>query len=170
MSRTTIQKGREGGGAAASHRTDHADRFRLWWYLPATPGERAAQAVVAVILAAALAMGLVMEPSPTGTGTHTLIGLPPCGMLLSTGKPCPTCGVTTSFALACHGRFVDATVNQPFGVVVFGCVVGGLALCVFSLATGRSWLPLAAVVPVSVAAAALGLLALMAWAYKWSIM
>jgi len=85
--------------------------------------ERLAQAGVLAVLAAALVLGLALAPSKTGMGTHTVLGLPQCGMLAMTGRPCPTCGVTTSFVLAAHGKFYDALVNQPFGLI---CLVGFL--------------------------------------------
>ena len=91
-------------------------------------------------------------------------------MLRATGKPCPTCGVTTSFVLAAHGRFAEALVNQPFGFVLFFLVAGCLAGLVFTLATGRSWYPVfVRVNPAVILLALLGLL-LASWAYKWSMM
>jgi len=132
--------------------------------------ERLAQAGVLIVLAAALALGLALEPSPTGTGTHTVLGLPQCGMLAMTGRPCPTCGVTTSFVLAAHGRFYDALVNQPFGLICFLLVVAGMLVTVATLVTGRSWVPVLTVYGVAVPAAVLLTLALLSWAYKWMSM
>lgn len=125
---------------------------------------------MALALVAALAAGRWMEPSPTGTGTHTQIGLAPCGMLIATGHPCPTCGVTTSFALAAHGRLGESLVNQPFGLLVFLMTVGGLAVTVVTLVTGRSWGP--SLTPGRLIGAVLALLlaASAAWAYKWHAM
>jgi len=136
-----------------------------WPYASRT--ERLAQAGVLIVLAAALALGLALEPSPTGMGTHTALGLPPCGMLVMTGRPCPTCGVTTSFVLAAHGRFYDALVNQPFGFISFVLTVGGMLVTAATLVTGRSWVPVLTVYGVAVPAAVLLALALLSWAYKW---
>jgi hypothetical protein len=141
---------------------------RTW--LRAEPAEKVAQAVLAVVMAAALALGLLLVPSPTGTGTHTALGLPPCGMLVVTGHPCPTCGVTTSFVLAAHGRLYEALVNQPFGLAVFLLTAGGLILTVATLATGRSWLPWLTVNRVLAAIIVLTVLGLVSWGYKWSTM
>jgi hypothetical protein len=35
--------------------------------------------------------------------THTQLGLPPCRFVTLFGKPCPSCGMTTSFSLLMHG-------------------------------------------------------------------
>lgn len=70
-----------------------------------------------VVLALA---GFKLSPDPTGVGTHQQLGLPPCGFIaMSGGYPCPSCGYTTTFTLAAHGRPLDAIANQPFGFVVF---------------------------------------------------
>jgi len=61
-----------------------------------------------------------LSPDPSGIGTHQQLGLPPCGFIaMSGGYPCPSCGYTTTFTLAAHGRPLDAFANQPFGFVVF---------------------------------------------------
>lgn len=60
----------------------------------------------------------LVTPDPRGFGTHEKIGLPPCLMMKCFHLPCPGCGVTTSVALAAHGRIRDAARNQPFGLVV----------------------------------------------------
>ena len=136
----------------------------------ASPAERAVQAFLALVLAAGLAAGFLLVPSRTGTGTHRILGLPECGMLKASGKPCPTCGVTTSFVLAAHGRFRDALVNQPFGLLLFLLTAVGLATALATLVMGRSWLP--HVTPYRVLALVLALMVLAAasWAYKWMTM
>jgi phosphatidylserine synthase len=139
---------------------------RTW--LKASFGERVLQAAVAAVLLAALVLGFALAPSPTGMGTHTGLGLTPCGMLVMTGHPCPTCGVTTSFVLAAHGRFGEALVNQPFGLAVFVCVAGGLLLSGFTLAAGRSWLPLVTVNRVLATVIILAVIAAVSWGYKWA--
>lgn len=41
--------------------------------------------------------------NPRSMATHTQLGLPECNMVALTGKPCPSCGMTTSFSLLVHG-------------------------------------------------------------------
>jgi hypothetical protein len=40
---------------------------------------------------------------PRRMETHLQLGLPPCTFRLMTGVPCPSCGMTTSFALLVRG-------------------------------------------------------------------
>lgn len=158
-----------GSGRAEAAPACHTPDLAAPWRWPqADLGERILQAAVAVVCAAALALGVVLTPSPTGTGTHTVFGLPPCGMLVTTGHPCPTCGVTTSYVLAAHGRFYDALVNQPFGLLVFLGVAAGLVGAIGTLATGRSWSPLARPSVVIPAAIVMLVLVLASWGYKWA--
>ena len=43
------------------------------------------------------------DGNPRSMATHTQLGLPPCNMVTLIGKPCPACGMTTSFALLMKG-------------------------------------------------------------------
>lgn len=67
---------------------------------------------------AVLIVGANLHADPAGHGTHTQLGLTPCGWLLATGHPCPTCGMTTAFTHACHGHFFAAMYTQPMGAVL----------------------------------------------------
>ncbi len=71
-------------------------------------------AAVAVLLLAAR-----LTPDPLGHGTHTQLGLPPCGFLWITDLPCPACGMTTAFAHGVRGSLTQATVANPVGFVLF---------------------------------------------------
>lgn len=64
-------------------------------------------------------VGMMLTPSPDGVGTHEALGLPPCGFLVITGYPCPSCGLTTSISLLLHGHIIDAFMVQPFGLILF---------------------------------------------------
>jgi len=142
---------------------------RTWTWPRSSAAERFAQAALAAAMGGALALGMMLVPAPVGIGTHTLLGLPPCGMLATTGHPCPTCGVTTSFVLAAHGRFYEALTNQPFGMVAFLLAVGGLILNVAALAARRSWFGLVTPGGAIAAVVVLTAIALISWAYKWSV-
>ena len=63
-------------------------------------------------------IAIVLRPDPSGHGTHTQLGLPPCPSVLLFNRPCPGCGLTTSFTAVLHGDFVAAfhALNIQHGV------------------------------------------------------
>jgi hypothetical protein len=66
-----------------------------------------------------LTAALWLKPAACGYGTHVQLGLPPCAFLRITHLPCPSCGLTTSFAWAVRLRFWNAFLASPFGLLVF---------------------------------------------------
>ena len=43
---------------------------------------------------------------PLALGAHQQLGMPACQFMQRFGRPCPSCGMTTSFALLMHGDLV----------------------------------------------------------------
>lgn len=78
-----------------------------------------------------------LTPDPSGHGTHTQLGLPPCGFLWLTGLPCPACGLTTSFAWLAHGHLWASLRAHPLGLPLF--VLAVLAIPVCLLGAARAW-------------------------------
>ena len=78
-----------------------------------------------------LVFALYVEPDPRGYGTHQKLGLPPCLPMELWHVPCPGCGVTTSVALASHGRLLASFLNQPLGFVL---------ACALPLAFAAAWI------------------------------
>ena len=76
---------------------------------------RALLAAFALGLASILVVARGLEPDPRGFGTHTQLGLWPCAFQATTGRPCPTCGMTTSFAWFARGDLVRAWRANPAG-------------------------------------------------------
>jgi hypothetical protein len=71
------------------------------------PATRIGVGLMAVGLMAIFAIAAWLQPytadgQPRNMATHTQLGLPPCSMVQMTGKPCPACGMTTSFSLLLH--------------------------------------------------------------------
>jgi hypothetical protein len=71
-----------------------------------------------VAIPALFGLAASLTPNPAGFGTHQQLGLPPCSFLTLTGRVCPQCGLTTSFALLLKGRFSDALSANPAGPVL----------------------------------------------------
>lgn len=87
--------------------------------------------------AAVLAVAFYLHPNPRGVGTHAQLGAGPCGFLVMTGYPCPTCGMTTAFAFTVRGQWLQAFWAQPAGFLLALGVLGAAITSLFSLATGR---------------------------------
>ncbi|MET0287220.1 MAG: DUF2752 domain-containing protein [Polyangiales bacterium] len=99
---------------------------RLVWILVAS-------SALAVLITARL-----LTPASAGHGTHQALGLPPCGFLAWSGLPCPTCGLTTAFALLAHGEVLRAVQVQPMGVPLFLGTVATLGVAITALVRGDS--------------------------------
>lgn len=80
---------------------------------------RATWAVLFAIPTAVLITAAMLTPNPVGHGTHTQLGLPPCGFLVFTGYPCPGCGLTTAFAYMIRLQVTGAWTANPFGIALF---------------------------------------------------
>jgi hypothetical protein len=89
------------------------------------------------ICAGMLGVGLWLTPSPTGTGTHRELGLPPCAFFERTGYPCPTCGCTTAVSHFAHGQFLSSLLTQPFGFCVALVALLILPLAAWGVISGK---------------------------------
>ena len=106
----------------------------------ATPGpvsQRLLWLGIAAGSLAVLAVAAGIEPDLRGYGSHTQLGLPPCGFLLLTGAPCPGCGLTTAFAHGIRGQWAMAASANPLGLALFLIACACIPLGV--TAALRSW-------------------------------
>jgi hypothetical protein len=55
---------------------------------------------------------------PRRMETHLQMGLPPCTFRLMTGVPCPSCGMTTSFALLVRGDLGNSLRANAVGTLL----------------------------------------------------
>lgn len=125
--------------------------------------------LAAAALAVLITAGLI-HPDASGMGTHRQLGLPPCGWLASTGYPCPTCGMTTSFSAAANAQPVASFIAQPFGAFFALATAtffwGALHVALFGSNLGRAFERLLAPRYLWPTAAFF----LLAWAYKcWRV-
>lgn len=75
-------------------------------------------AFLGIGLLAMLSLASQLRPDPRGRGTHEQLGLPKCSFLALTGKRCPACGMTTSWAYATHGQIPSALATHAAGTLL----------------------------------------------------
>jgi hypothetical protein len=127
----------------------------------------------ALVLAAGLAaplllvaLGRFLSPDPRGWGTHEQLGFQACLPMRAWGFPCPGCGVTTSIALAAHGRPLAGLRTQPFGSIALAATFGAALWAIAGHARGRDLRAELARVAWRRWGRVLATLALLAWIYK----
>jgi hypothetical protein len=70
--------------------------------------------------------------------THMQLGLPPCNFKLLTGLPCPSCGMTTSFALLVRGDLKNSLRANAVGTLLAIFCAGFIPWSVYTAVRGRS--------------------------------
>ena len=93
----------------------HRPRLSTW--------VRIVQVLAAMVLMAVFGIAIVLNPYyADGTRrtmeTHRQLGLPPCNMVMLTGKPCPSCGMTTSFTMLMHGDVAGSIQANWVGTIL----------------------------------------------------
>jgi len=64
-------------------------------------------------------IGATLRPDASGHGTHQQLGLPPCPSVLIFDRPCPGCGLTTSWTAFIHGDLHTALHAHPLGPALY---------------------------------------------------
>ena len=126
-----------------------------------------------VVLAGTVALlgtAVWLDPDPTGLGTHEQLGIPACGWPHGLGVPCPTCGMTTAFALAAEGRMGSALACQPAAAVLAVATAAAGLLALHVLVTGSSVMPILRRLGGGWVWWGLGALILGAWAWKIALL
>lgn len=101
---------------------------------PASLKQRLIAAAVAIVCLTILTLAGFLKPDPQGLGTHTQLNINACGFYERSGYPCPTCGMTTAFALTVRARIYEALLAQPAGTLaalatMFTAAVAGYIAC-----------------------------------------
>jgi hypothetical protein len=78
---------------------------------------------IALGLVAVFAIAWRLDPyypdgRPRRSETHRQLNLPPCAFRAATGMPCPSCGMTTSFALLVRGDLVNSLQANAVGTLL----------------------------------------------------
>jgi len=100
--------------------------------------------VIALGLVGVFAIALHLDPYQGGKTwrmeTHTQLGLPPCTFKTLTGLPCPSCGMTTSFALLVRGDLWHSIEANWVGTILAVLWMLIIPWSVVSAVWGRPWL------------------------------
>jgi hypothetical protein len=115
---------------------------------------------------AILVVAMVLEPDLQGSGTHRQLGLAACSLMATTGLPCPTCGMTTSFAWFSHGRWISSLVVQPFGFVLALICAMTFWAGLYVAVTGRPTHRLLRLIPIRWWLVPLVTMFVLAWAWR----
>jgi hypothetical protein len=99
--------------------------------------------VVALGLISIFSIAIWLNPydaagQPKRMETHRQMGLPPCTFYVWTnGYPCPSCGMTTSFALLMHGDVVNSVRANAVGTLLAIFWLLLIPWCLWSSVVGR---------------------------------
>jgi hypothetical protein len=128
--------------------------------------DRTRYIALGLVSGAVLIVARLLRPAARGVGTHEQLGLPPCVFLHLTGIPCPSCGLTTSFAHAARLHFYEAFIVQPFGFILFCLTALGVPLSLYLIYARVPWARLFYSARFNRAMYVMIVLYLLGWIYK----
>lgn len=73
----------------------------------------------------------ILRPNPAGHGTHQQLGLPPCPAVMVFGRPCPGCGLTTSWTNVMHGNWLASWEAHPLGGFLYALFTVSAGACLY---------------------------------------
>ncbi len=80
------------------------------------------------------------DGEPLELGTHLQLGLPPCTFRVLSGLPCPSCGLTTSFAFFVRGDLKNSARANAVGTLLAVFCLALVPWCLASAWRGRYYL------------------------------
>ena len=102
-----------------------------------SPAARGLLAMWGLFLVAGFSLAFSLEPDPRGFGTHQSLGFPPCTFRTLVGIPCPSCGMTTSFAHFVRGEILPAARASASGLLIALVCAAQLPWIALSVVRGR---------------------------------
>ena len=72
-----------------------------------------------LVILTVLGVSIYLKPDIRLYGTHEQLGLPACPSRVLFGVPCPSCGMTTCFALMSRGDILQSFKANYFGPVIY---------------------------------------------------
>lgn len=82
-------------------------------------------------------IALALTPNPAGHGTHKQLGLAACPSTVIFDRPCPGCGLTTSWTALLHGDLPHALSAHLLGPLTYLAFTALAFLSLYAAATGR---------------------------------
>ncbi|MCX7992149.1 MAG: DUF2752 domain-containing protein [Fimbriimonadales bacterium] len=113
-------------------------RVRWFEFAPVSGWARWSHALLLLGVVVMFGVGWYLTPNPAGHGTHQQLGLPPCTIHFVTGRPCPSCGLTTSVSAILHGQLALAWKANPIGFLIVAVAVGVALNSLLALVYGRT--------------------------------
>lgn len=139
-------------------------------YHSLTAGQRLRLSALGLGLAALLVMALLLTPDARGHGTHQQLGLPPCTFKTLFGLPCPSCGMTTSWAYLVRGQIKQAVAANAGGTMLAMLAAIAAIWCFASANRGRKILGNAALRALVLTIAAVVIAAMVQWMFRLGIL
>src|SRR5438128_2657365 len=129
-------------------------------------GARSVAWLVAAACLGVLLTAAWLPPSPEGIATHTRTpGMHECQFLARTGLPCPSCGMTTSFAWFVRGNLLASLWVQPMGTALAALTAVAFWAALYIGITGKPFARLMRMIPPRYYVVPLLTLAILAWGW-----
>ncbi len=84
-------------------------------------------------LAVTVIGAFVLRPADALHGTHTQLGLAACYSVVLFDRPCPGCGLTTSWSSVLHGDLNRAFSAHALGPVIYALFTVSAFLCLYAV-------------------------------------
>lgn len=97
----------------------NSDQSGVFYEHRAPRRAKMSQALVFSGWLAVTVIGAILTPDSSLHGTHQQLGLPPCPSVMLFDRPCPGCGLTTSWTALIHGNLPMALHAHVFGPMLY---------------------------------------------------
>jgi hypothetical protein len=121
---------------------------------------------IAIACLGLLITAATLPPSPAGVGSHRSLGLKRCQFLQTSGLPCPSCGMTTSFAWFVRGNLVASFYVQPMGFLLAAAAAMTFWGALYVAVTGKPAYLLLGFIPVRYTLLPALMFGIVAWGWK----
>jgi hypothetical protein len=132
-------------------------------------GGRILAGSIALACLSVLIAAVKLNPSATGVATHTAMGFDECQFLKRTGLPCPSCGMTTSFAWYARGNALASLYVQPMAFLLALLFTAAVWAGAYIALTGKPAHRLLRLIPSRYYLLPIMLFAALAWGWKMFI-